>query len=65
MLGHLLGVGPRPGEGDPMLCMLEGLNGLVIFQRARGSRLGYPWPFTPTVIGSVGNLISFGYVGRT
>ena len=50
-LSHLLGVGPgdsRPGEGGPMLCMLEGLNGLIIFRRARGSRLGYPWPFTPT-----------------
>ena len=31
-----------------MLWMLEGLIGLIIFQRARGSRLGYPWPFTPT-----------------
>ena len=32
-LGRLLGVGPgdsRPGEGGPMLCMLEGLNGLII-----------------------------------
>ena len=50
-LGRLLGVGPgdsRPREGGPMLCVLEGLNGLIIFQRARGSRLGYPWPFTPT-----------------
>ena len=50
-LGHLLGVGPgdsRPGEGGPMLCMLEGLNGLIIFRRAKGSRNGYPWPFTPT-----------------
>ena len=56
-LGHLLGVGPgdsRPGEGGPMLCMLEGLNGLIIFQRARGSRLGYPWPFTPTVVPEAG-----------
>ena len=52
-LGRLLGVGPgdsRPGEGGPMLCMLEGLNGLIIFRRARGSRLGYPWPFTPTLV---------------
>ena len=50
-LSRLLGVGPgdsRPGEGGPMLCILEGLNGLVIFRRARGSRFGYPWPFTPT-----------------
>ena len=33
-LGRLLGVGPgdsRPGEGGPMLCMLEGSNGLIIF----------------------------------
>ena len=31
-----------------MLWILEGSNGLIIFQRARGSRLGYPWPFTLT-----------------
>lgn len=52
-LGRLLGVGPgdsRPGEGGPMLCRIEGSNGLIIFRRARGSRLGYPWPFTPTVV---------------
>ena len=33
-LGRLLGVGPgdsRPGEGGPMLRMLEGLNDLIIF----------------------------------
>ena len=56
-LGRLLGVGPgdsRPGEGGPMLCMLEGSNGLIIFRRARGSRLGYPWPFTPTVVPEAG-----------
>ena len=55
-LGRLLGVGSggsRPGEGGPMLCMLEGLNGLIIFQRAGGSRLGYPWPFTPTELALV------------
>ena len=32
-----------------MLWMLEGSIGLIIFRRARGSRLGYPWPFTPTL----------------
>ena len=38
-LGRLLGVGPgdsRPGEGGPMLCMLEGLNGLIIFEELGG-----------------------------
>ena len=38
-LGRLLGVGPgdsRPGEGGPMLCMLEGLNGLIIFKEPGG-----------------------------
>ena len=50
--GRLLVVGPGdslPGEGGPMLCMLEGLDGLIICRKARGSRLGYPWPFTPTI----------------
>ena len=29
-----------------MVCMLEGSNGLIIFRRAWGSRLGYPWPLS-------------------
>ena len=37
--GRLLVVGPgdsRPGEGGPMLCMLEGLKGLIIFEELGG-----------------------------
>ena len=64
-LGRLLGLGPgdsRPGEGGPMLCMLEGLNGLIIFRRARGSRLGYPGPFTPTIVAIEDNKIVFNHI---
>ena len=43
--GRLLGVGPgdsRPGEGGPMLCMLEGLNGLKFFSTSQGESVRLP-----------------------
>ena len=52
-LGRLPGVGfrgSRPGKVAQCLECLEARRPDNFFRRTRGSRLGYPWPFTPTVV---------------
>ena len=51
-LGRLPGVGfrgSRPGKAAQCLECLEARRPDNFFRRTRGSRLGYPWPFTPTI----------------
>ena len=52
-LGRLPGVGfrgSRPGKAAQCSECLEARRPDNFFRRTRGSRLGYPWPFTPTVV---------------
>ena len=52
-LGRLPGVGSRgrrPGKTAQCSECLEARRPDNFFRRTRGSRLGYPWPFTPTIL---------------
>ena len=52
-LGRLPGVGfrgSRPRKAAQCSECLEARRPDNFFRRTRGSRLGYPWPFTPTVV---------------
>ena len=44
----------RPEEGGPVSWAPQGSAGPLFFLRAKGSRLGYPWSFTPTVVPEAG-----------